>query len=38
MLSAAVPDAVDLADEEITDLLGPGAQALSDLGVEVHWP
>ncbi|MFI0509444.1 SNF2-related protein [Streptomyces sp. WSLK1-5] len=38
LLSAAVPDAVDLADEEITDLLGPGAQALSDLGVEVHWP
>ncbi|MET7730261.1 DEAD/DEAH box helicase [Streptomyces sp. NPDC005402] len=38
LLSAAVPDTVELADEEITDLLGAGARALSDLGVEVHWP
>ncbi|WP_405671368.1 SNF2-related protein [Streptomyces canus] len=38
LLSAAVPDAVELADEEITDLLGAGARGLSDLGVEVHWP
>ncbi|MFF7639896.1 SNF2-related protein [Streptomyces canus] len=38
LLSAAVPHAVELADEEITDLLGTGAHALSDLGVEVHWP
>ncbi|MFE3032850.1 SNF2-related protein [Streptomyces canus] len=38
LLSAAVPDAVELADEEITDLLGTGAHALADLGVEVHWP
>nr|WSZ21032.1 DEAD/DEAH box helicase [Streptomyces canus] len=38
LLSAAIPDAVELADEEITDLLGAGARGLSDLGVEVHWP
>jgi superfamily II DNA or RNA helicase len=38
LLSAAVPDAVELADEEVTDLLGAGARGLSDLGVEVHWP
>ncbi|MFJ9154039.1 DEAD/DEAH box helicase [Streptomyces sp. NPDC102270] len=38
LLSAAVPDAVELADEDITELLGAGARALADLGVEVHWP
>ncbi|MFC9544827.1 SNF2-related protein [Streptomyces sp. NPDC056956] len=38
LLAAAVPDAVDLADEEITDLLGEGARALAGAGVEVHWP
>ena len=38
LLSAAVPDAVELADEEVTDLLGEGARALSGAGVEVHWP
>ncbi|WP_307082310.1 DEAD/DEAH box helicase [Streptomyces canus] len=38
LLSATVPDAVELADDEITDLLGAGARSLSDLGVEVHWP
>ncbi|MEV7736554.1 DEAD/DEAH box helicase [Streptomyces sp. NPDC088921] len=38
LLSATVPDAVELAEEEITDLLGAGARSLSDLGVEVHWP
>ncbi|NUT25475.1 MAG: ATP-dependent helicase [Streptomyces sp.] len=38
LLSAAVPDAVDLADEEVTDLLGQGAQALAGAGVDVHWP
>ncbi|MEV5610119.1 DEAD/DEAH box helicase [Streptomyces sp. NPDC052225] len=38
LLSATVPDAVELADEEITDLLGEGARALSAAGVEVHWP
>ncbi|WP_420865770.1 SNF2 helicase-associated domain-containing protein, partial [Streptomyces showdoensis] len=38
LLSAAVPDAVDLADEEITELLGPAARALAATGVRVHWP
>ncbi|MYT75592.1 MULTISPECIES: DEAD/DEAH box helicase [unclassified Streptomyces] len=38
LLSAAVPEAVELADEEVTDLLGDGARALSAAGVEVHWP
>ncbi|WTX10488.1 DEAD/DEAH box helicase [Streptomyces canus] len=38
LLSATVPDAVELADDEITDLLGAGARSLADLGVEVHWP
>lgn len=38
LLSAAVPDAVDLADEEVTELLGEGVRALSAAGVEVHWP
>ncbi|GAA3888701.1 DEAD/DEAH box helicase [Streptomyces lacrimifluminis] len=38
LLSAAVPDAVELADEEVTELLGEGARALSAAGVEVHWP
>ncbi|MBC7268151.1 MAG: DEAD/DEAH box helicase, partial [Streptomyces sp.] len=38
LLSAAVPEAVDLADEEITELLGDGAAALATAGVDVHWP
>ncbi|MDW4906486.1 DEAD/DEAH box helicase [Streptomyces sp. ADMS] len=38
LLSAAVPDAVELADEEVTELLGEGMCALSAAGVEVHWP
>ncbi|WP_422125771.1 DEAD/DEAH box helicase [Streptomyces graminilatus] len=38
LLSAAVPDAVELAEEEIAELLGEGARALSAAGVEVHWP
>ncbi|GAB2730246.1 DEAD/DEAH box helicase [Streptomyces bullii] len=38
LLSAAVPDAVDLAAEKVTDLLGEGARALADAGVDVHWP
>ncbi|GAA3151516.1 DEAD/DEAH box helicase [Streptomyces rameus] len=38
LLSAAVPDAVDLADDEIAELLGEGARALSAVGVDVHWP
>ncbi|MDN0196615.1 DEAD/DEAH box helicase [Streptomyces sp. S.PNR 29] len=38
LLSAAVPEAVELADEEITDLLGEGTRALAGAGVDVHWP
>ncbi|MFF0886244.1 DEAD/DEAH box helicase [Streptomyces sp. NPDC003456] len=38
LLSAAVPDAVVLADEEVADLLGTGARALAAAGTEVHWP
>ncbi|TXS48873.1 DEAD/DEAH box helicase, partial [Streptomyces sp. t39] len=38
LLHAAVPDAIDLADEEVTDLLGHAAQALAATGLQVHWP
>ncbi|MFI8823584.1 DEAD/DEAH box helicase [Streptomyces sp. NPDC053431] len=38
LLRAAVPDAVDLADEEVAELLGPAARALAASGVRVHWP
>ncbi|WP_406221591.1 DEAD/DEAH box helicase [Streptomyces decoyicus] len=38
LLSAAVPGALDLADEEIAELLGPAGRALAAAGVEVHWP
>ncbi|KUF15225.1 DEAD/DEAH box helicase [Streptomyces silvensis] len=38
LLSAAVPDAIELADEEVTELLGEGARMLAVAGVDVHWP
>ncbi|MGW8762861.1 DEAD/DEAH box helicase [Streptomyces sp. NPDC055815] len=38
LLSAAVPDTVELADEEVAELLGPAAEALAASGVEIHWP
>ncbi|MER5226353.1 DEAD/DEAH box helicase [Streptomyces flaveus] len=38
LLSAAVPDAIELADEEVTELLGEGARTLAAAGAEVHWP
>ena len=38
LLSATVPDAVDLADEEAGELLAEGTRALSHAGVDVHWP
>ncbi|WP_425580609.1 SNF2-related protein [Streptomyces thermospinosisporus] len=38
LLSTTVPDAVELADEEVVDLLGEGTRALAGAGVEVHWP
>jgi superfamily II DNA or RNA helicase len=38
LLSASVPDSIELADEEVTELLGEGARSLMAAGVEVHWP
>lgn len=38
LLSAGVPDRVELVDEEVTELLGEGVRALAEAGVEVHWP
>lgn len=38
LLSAAAPEAVDLTDEEVTELLGPATEALDAAGVKVHWP
>ncbi|GGZ08732.1 DEAD/DEAH box helicase [Streptomyces nitrosporeus] len=38
LLSAAVPDAVEPADEEMAELLGPAARVLAATGVRVHWP
>ncbi|WP_171171449.1 DEAD/DEAH box helicase [Streptomyces sp. I05A-00742] len=38
LLSATVPDALDLADEEVVELLGAATTALDHAGVEVHWP
>ncbi|MDI3422064.1 DEAD/DEAH box helicase [Streptomyces luteolus] len=38
LLSAAVPDAVELADEDVTELLGSASRTLAAVGVDVHWP
>ncbi|MEV6679115.1 SNF2-related protein, partial [Streptomyces erythrochromogenes] len=38
LLATAVPDAVELADEEVSELLGGAAVALAADGVQVHWP
>ncbi|MFD8999512.1 SNF2-related protein [Streptomyces sp. NPDC059582] len=38
LLSATVPESVDLVDEEVTELLVEGARALAVAGVDVHWP
>ncbi|MEU6707322.1 DEAD/DEAH box helicase [Streptomyces wuyuanensis] len=38
LLSAAVPGAVDLADEEVAELLGDAGRALAATGVLIHWP
>ncbi|MFF3842783.1 DEAD/DEAH box helicase [Streptomyces sp. NPDC001930] len=38
LLTAAVPDTVELADEEVAELLGTAGQALAAIGVQVHWP
>ncbi|NJQ06985.1 DEAD/DEAH box helicase [Streptomyces lonarensis] len=39
LLRAAVPDTLELSEEETAELLGaPATAALSAAGVEVHWP
>ncbi|MFI7675542.1 DEAD/DEAH box helicase [Actinophytocola sp. NPDC049390] len=38
LLELAVPDQLELSDEEVHDLAGDGERALSDIGVAVHWP
>lgn len=38
LLAAAVPDAVEFADEEVAELLGDAARLLAFAGVDVHWP
>ncbi|MFE6224865.1 DEAD/DEAH box helicase [Streptomyces sp. NPDC057854] len=38
LLTAAVPDAMELADEEVVELLGPASRALAASGMQVHWP
>ncbi|MCX5015904.1 DEAD/DEAH box helicase [Streptomyces sp. NBC_00555] len=38
LLAAAVPDSVELADEEVAELLGEASAALAADGVQVHWP
>ncbi|MFD5770968.1 SNF2-related protein [Streptomyces sp. NPDC127049] len=38
LLSAAVPDTMELADEEVVELLGPASRALAATGMQVHWP
>ncbi|MFE3521205.1 SNF2-related protein [Streptomyces sp. NPDC059161] len=38
LLSAAVPDAIELADEEAAELLGAASRTLAAIGVQVHWP
>ncbi|MFD6759019.1 DEAD/DEAH box helicase [Streptomyces roseolus] len=38
LLTAAVPDAMELADEELVELLGPASRALAATGMRVHWP
>lgn len=38
LLTAAVPDTVELADEEVAELLGAAGRALAAAGVQVHWP
>ncbi|MFE2011057.1 SNF2-related protein [Streptomyces sp. NPDC059491] len=38
LLASAVPDTVELADEEVAELLGPAARALAATGVQIHWP
>jgi superfamily II DNA or RNA helicase len=38
LLDGPVPDALELADDELGELLGWAASRLSAAGVDVHWP
>ncbi|MCF2529157.1 DEAD/DEAH box helicase [Yinghuangia soli] len=38
ILQQAVPDALDLADDELGELLGPAGARLAAAGIDVHWP
>ncbi len=38
LLDSAVPDRMELSDEEVAELLAGGAQRLAAAGVELHWP
>ncbi|MGW9030131.1 SNF2-related protein [Streptomyces sp. NPDC055722] len=38
LLSAAAPDVLQLADDELTDLLGEAAERLAAAGIQVHLP
>ena len=38
LLRLAVPDRIELTDEDVTDLVGDGLARLAAAGVEVHWP
>ncbi|MFF1508626.1 SNF2-related protein [Streptomyces sp. NPDC058326] len=38
LLTAAVPDTVELADDEVAELLGAAGRSLDAAGVQVHWP
>ncbi|GAA1132318.1 DEAD/DEAH box helicase [Kribbella jejuensis] len=38
LLDSAVPDRMELADEEVADLLAGSAQRLTAAGIDLHWP
>ncbi len=38
LLDSAVPDRIELSDEEVAELLAGGAQRLAAAGVDLHWP
>jgi superfamily II DNA or RNA helicase len=38
LLDSAVPDRIDLVDDEVAQLLAGSAQRLAAAGVDVHWP
>ncbi|WP_328520713.1 DEAD/DEAH box helicase [Kribbella sp. NBC_00359] len=38
LLDSAVPDRMELADEDVAELLAGAAQRLAAAGVELHWP